>query len=101
MQKYIMKPSIELYPGVKVDKDTVLEFKTETVQQTVKDLKLRSVTKVKGDGVDAVYDITVELEEGDILIYEEDGRGYIKPVEPIVTVAEAIEDLMVIKEVAD
>ena len=101
MQKYIMKPSIELYPGVKVDKDTVLEFKTETVQQTVKDLKLRSVTKVKGDGVDAVYDITVELEEGDILIYEEDGRGYIKPVEPIVTVEEAIEDLMVIKEVAD
>ena len=101
MQKYIMKPSIELYPGVKVDKDTVLEFKTETVQQTVKDLKLRSVTKVKGDGVDAVYDITVELEEGDILIYEEDGRGYIKPVEPIVTVEEAIEDLMAIKEVAD
>lgn len=101
MQKYIMKPSIELYPGIKVDKDTVLEFKRENVEQTVKDLKLRSITKVKGDGVDAVYDITVELEEGDILIYEEDGRGYIKPVEPIVTVEEAIEDLMVIKEVAD
>ena len=47
--KYIMRPSIDLYPGVKVDKDTVLEFNSENVSQTVKDLKLRSVTRVKGD----------------------------------------------------
>lgn len=99
--KYIMRPSIDLYPGVKVDKDTVLEFHSENVDQTIKDLKLHSVTRVKGDNYEGVYDTTVELNEGDILIFEEDGRGYLKPVEPMVTIEEAIEDLVNLKEVGE
>ena len=51
---YILKPSIDLYPGIRVDKDTKLEFKTENVEQTIEDLKLHSVTKVKGDGFDVI-----------------------------------------------
>lgn len=95
---YILKPSIDLYPGVRVDKDTNLEYKTDNVEQTIADLKFHSVTKVKGDGFEAVYDTTIELKEGDILIFEENGRGYIKPVEPMVTIEEAIEDLQHIKD---
>ena len=34
-----------------------------------------------------------KLTEGDVLIFEEEGRGYIKPVESFVTVAEAIENI--------
>jgi hypothetical protein len=34
-----------------------------------------------------------------VLVFEEEGRGYIKPVEDFVTVAEAIEELGYIKEV--
>lgn len=98
MQNYIMRPSIDLYPGIKVDKDTVLEFHSENIDQTIKDLKLHSVTRVKGDGYEGVYDTTVELKEGDILIFEEEGRGYIKPVEPMVTIEEAIKDLENIRE---
>ncbi len=98
---YIMRPSIDLYPGVKVDKDTVLEFHSENVDQTIKDLKLHSVTRVKGDNYEGVYETTVELNEGDILIFEEDGRGYLKPVEPMVTIDEAIEDLANLKEVGE
>ena len=93
MQLFIQRPSIDLYPGIRVDKDTVLEYKKGNVEQTVKNLKLHSVTKVKGDGYESVYDTTIELNEGDILIYEEEGRGYIKPAEGIVTIAEAIEEL--------
>ena len=38
---------------------------------------------------------TITLEEGDVLVFEEEGRGYIKPVEEFVTIGEAIEDLTV------
>lgn len=98
MQVYIRKPMIDLYPGIRVDKDTVLEYKNDSVNQTVKDLVLHSVTKVKGEDYESTYDTTVRLKEGDILVYEEEGRGYIKPVEEFVTIAEAIEDLTNIKD---
>jgi hypothetical protein len=99
MQVFIRKPSIDLYPGIRVTKDTVLEYKNENVKQTVKDLVLHSVTKVKGDNYRSKYDTTIKLKEGDILVFEEEGRGYIKPVEEFVTIAEAIDDLTNIKDV--
>ena len=98
MEVFIQKPSIDRYIGIRVTKETDLEFKRENVEQTIKDLVMHSVTRVKGDNFEGVYDTTVQLQEGDILIYEEDGRGYIKPMEQMATVDEAIADLTVIKE---
>ena len=98
MQRFIRKPSIDLYPGIQVTKDTVLEYKNENVKQTLKDLVFHSVTKVKGDGFRSKYDTTIKLNEGDVLVFEEEGRGYIKPVEAFVTIDEAIEDLTNIKD---
>ena len=98
MRNYIVKPSIDLYPGIKVDKDTVLEYESENVKQSVKDLVLRSVAKVKGEGFESIYDTTVFLNEGDILVYEDEGRGYIKPVEELVTIEEAIADFTNMKD---
>ena len=92
------KPSIDLYGGIRVDKDTEFEYKNENVEQTVKDLVFHSVTKMKGDCFESVYDTTIQLKEGDVLVFEEEGRGYIKPVEEMVTVAEAIDELMNIKD---
>lgn len=99
MQVFIRKPSIELYPGVRVTEDTVLEYKNENVCQKLEKLVFHSVTKVKGDTFDSVYDTNIRLKEGDVLVFEEEGRGYIKPVEDFVTIAEAIEDLVNIKDV--
>ena len=101
MKLFIRKPNIELLSGVRVTKDTVLEFKNENVKQTIKDLVLHSVTTVKGEGFKSKYDTTINLNEGDVLIFEEDGRGYIKPVEDFVTIAEAIEDLTNIKDLGE
>lgn len=101
MQVFIRKPSIDLYPGIRVDKDTVLEYKSENVEQTLKDLVFHSVTKVKGESFESVYDTTIQLKEGDVLVFEEEGRGYIKPVEDFVTIEEAIEDLTNIKGVGE
>ena len=98
MNVFIRKPSIDLYPGIRVTKDTDMEYKNENVKQTVKDLVLHSITKVKGEGYKSKYDTTVQLKEGDILIFEEEGRGYIKPVEEFVTIQEAIDDLENIKD---
>lgn len=99
MEVFIQKPSIDLFPGIRVDKNTVLNFENENVKQTVKDLEYHSITKVKGENFESVYDTTVHLQEGDVLIYEEAGRGYIKPVEQFVSIEEAIEDLTNIKDV--
>lgn len=98
MQVFIRKPDINLYPGIRVAKETELEYKNENVKQTVKDLVLHSITKVKGEGYKSTYNTTVQLNEGDILIFESEGRGYIKPVENFVTIEESIEDLTNIKD---
>lgn len=101
MEVYIQKPSIDLYPGIRVNKDTVLEYKNESVEQKLEKLVLHSVQKVRGEGYESVYDTTIHLKEGDVLVYEEEGRGYIKPVEKFVTIAEAIADLSNIKDLGE
>ena len=98
MQNFIRKPSIDLYPGIRVDKDTVLTYKNKNVEQTLDKLVFHSVTKVKGENFESRYTTTIHLNEGDILLFEEDGRGYIKPVDSFVTIAEAIDDLTNIKD---
>lgn len=98
MQVFIRKPDISLHPGIRVDKDTEFEYQNENVVQSVKNLVMHSVTTVKGEGYESKYDTTIQLKEGDVLIFEEEGRGYIKPVESFVTAEEAIEDLTHIKD---
>jgi len=92
-QRFIRKPSIDMLAGIKVTKGTTLYHKSDTVEQSVEKLVFHSVTKVKGENFESVYDTTIHLEEGDVLIFEAEGRGYIKPVEAFVTVKEAIEEL--------
>lgn len=99
MQKFINKPSIDMWAGIKVTKDSTLEYENKNVKQTLKDLVFDSTTTVKGEGYTSTYHTVITLNEGDILLFEEEGRGYIKPVEQFVTVEEAIKELEYIKEV--
>ena len=87
-----------MYAGIKVAKDTTLEYKNENIEQKLENLVFHSVTKVKGENYESTYDTTIQLKEGDVLIFEEEGRGYIKPVEEFVTIAEAIADYENIKD---
>lgn len=98
MQKFIRKPSLDMFAGVRVTKETTLEYENENVKQTLKDLVFNSVTTVKGDNFESTYNTTINLNEGDVLIFEEEKRGYIAPVEKFVTIAEAIEDYENIKD---
>lgn len=98
MKRFIKKPSLDMYAGIRVDKDTVLEYNNDNVEQTLKDLVFHSITKIKGDNFESTYDTTIQLKEGDILIFEEEGRGYIKPVEQFVTIKEAIDEFNCISD---
>ena len=98
MQKFIQKPDIQMYEGIVVDKDTVIEYKNENVKQTLKNLVFRSITKVKGEGYESQYKTTIILKEGEVLIFDGEGRGYIKPVETFMTVQETIDELSCIKD---
>ena len=98
MEVFIMKPSVNLYPGVRVTKDTVLEYKNDKVEQKVENLVLHSIIHANGENYESVYDTKIQLNEGDILIYDDESRGYIKPVEQFATIEEAIEDLVNIKD---
>lgn len=98
MDRFIRKPSIDMVAGVRVTKNTRLEFSNKHVSQSLKNLVFHSVTKVKGDNFKSSYDTTIYLKEGDVLVFEEDSRGYIKPVEDFVSVEEAISELECIKD---
>jgi hypothetical protein len=99
MQVFIRKPSIEFFPGIRVDKDTVLDYKNENVNQTLRNLVLYTVATIKGEGYESTQQTQIYLKEGDLLLFDDGGRGYIKPVAGFVTVAEAIEDLTNIKDI--
>lgn len=98
MQNFIRRPILDLYPCVRVTKETEIEFENKNVKQSIKDMMFHSVTTLKSDNFEGVYNVTIRLEEGDVLMFEEEGRGYIKPVEPLVSIEEAIEDLESIKD---
>lgn len=93
--RLIKRPSLDTEPGIKVTKELELEFKNENVEQTLKDLTLHTIMKVTGEGYESTYDTIIHLEEGEYLIFEEEGRGYIKPLEPFMTIEEAREELNV------
>lgn len=99
MEKFIRKPSIDMLAGIRVDKDTCLNYENENVKQILRSLVFQSTTTVRGEEYESTYTTTVYLKEGDILIFEEEGRGYIKPVEEFVTVKEAIEELKCIEDI--
>lgn len=97
MRKFIMKPDITFYEGIKIDKETKLEFENEYVKQSINNLVLKTNKKEKTDKYESVFDLTINLDDGEILLFEEE-RGYFLPSLPMSTVKDAIEDLEAIKD---
>ncbi len=91
--KLIRQPNINMVAGIRVTKDTDISFENDTVKQSIKDLVYHGVVKIKGDNFEGTNEITVTLNEGDIVIYDGDERGYIVPAQRFMTVDEAIEEL--------
>ena len=98
MQVFIRRPNIELLTGIRVTNDTKIEFENENVKQVINELVLYSESTIEGEGYESTNHTKIYLNDGDVLVFEEEGRGYIKPVEGFVTIEEAIEDLTNIKD---
>jgi predicted ABC-class ATPase len=79
--------------GIKVTKDTDISFENDIVKQSIKDLVYHGITKIKGDNFEGKNEITVTLNEGDIVVYDGEERGYIVPAQRFMTVDEAIDEL--------
>lgn len=98
MEVFVKNPDITTHVGIRVTEATDLRYEADTVKQTVKDLHLVTEVTVSDDGIEAYYKTDIQLKPGDVLLFEEGGRGYIKPVERFVSPQEAIEDLTVIMD---
>lgn len=93
MNYYVMKPDLTPYDGVKVTKDTCLTFENEKVKQEIKNLKLKSISTFKSEKYSTKSELEVNLEEGEILLLEQENRGYFLPLNVgICTINEAIKD---------
>lgn len=93
---FVEQPNLDLKEGIKVTKETNIEYSNEKVKQTLKDLVL--ITTITDEGTNGLntYKSTSNIElclnEGDILLFHED-RGYYMPPYPMATIDDAISDI--------
>jgi hypothetical protein len=97
MRKFIYRPDITLLDGIKVDKNTKIQYETENIIQSIENLTLRTHKTEKTDKYESEFNLAIKLDEGEILLFEEE-RGYFLPSLPMATVKDGIEDLESIKE---
>ncbi len=101
---YVVHPSIKLFGGVKVTKETDFDIYNDdkSVHQVLKDLKL--VTEITREseynGIKSKEEskLTTEIPEGTVIIWGED-TGYIIPNYNMVKVEDAIKALEQIKDI--
>lgn len=93
MNYYVMRPDLTPYEGIKITKDTKIEYENEKVKQSIKNLKLVSEYIVKTEKYISTNKLEINLEEGEILLFENENRGYFLPKDvAICNIKTAIED---------
>lgn len=97
MRKFIVKPDITLYSGVQVNKDTVLEYKNDNVEQKLENLTLEMKTQTNENNYEARSHLIFHLSDGDILLFDEE-VGYQVPRIPMSTLKGALEDIGAIQD---
>lgn len=99
---FVDQPSINLKPGIKVTKDTKIEYSNYKVTQTLSDLVLTTALTDEGtngfNSYKSTSNITIYLNDGDILLFNEE-RGYYMPPYPVVTIDDAIEAVEALRDI--
>lgn len=96
---YVPIPKPDVYYGIKVSKDTKLDFKNDFVNQKIEDLVLYTDYTIESDKFKSEIKNELKLEEGDLLLLEEDNRGYFMPKEiRFGSIDEAIDEMHFIKK---
>ena len=100
-EKYINvveMPDLTIYRGVRVEENTILHFKNKYVNQNLKNLVFTSKNTIVEKRFKSVTSTEINLNVGDVIIFEGEKRGYIVPVEKFITVDEAIKEYEPLKE---
>lgn len=96
---YVPIPQPDVYYGITVDKKTKLVYENESVSQRIENLVLYTEQNIESDTFKAHTETELKLEEGDLLLLEEDGRGYFKPINvKFGSINEALKELRFIKQ---
>lgn len=100
MKNYIKSPDVTIYKGINVNKDTELKFERQDgkLKQELKSLEFVQYEKREADNFESEIKTIIHLKEGMVVLYEDDNRGYVVPVERYVIIGEALEDLECIKD---
>jgi len=94
---YVAMPQPDVYYGVKVDKDTKLEFKNDFVTQRVENLTLYTTQKFEEEGFKGYSETEVQLQDGELILLEEEKRGYFRTKIRFGSIDEAIEEMNFLK----
>jgi hypothetical protein len=95
MRNFIKCPDVTIYKGFKVDKSSTLTFTREDgkLKQELKDLEFIQYETRETEEYTSETKTTIHLKEGMVVLYEDENRGYVVPLERFVTIGEAHEDL--------
>ena len=100
-KKYILRPNITMFEGIRVTKKTKFTFENENVKQKLEDLILSIELKESGETENTKYEYLstgkVTIDSGTVLLFDEK-RGYYVPNYDLVTADEAIEDIKALKD---
>lgn len=95
---YVAIPQPEVYYGIKVTPKTKLEFKNDFVTQRIENLVLYTEQHIEKEMYKTDVKTELYLQEGDLLLLEEEARGYFKPSEvKFGSIDEAIKEMRFIK----
>jgi hypothetical protein len=101
---FVEQPNLEMYIGVKVFKDTEISYKTEKVEQVLKDCVLETILNEEGtNGINSYTSksyLKINLNPGDVLLFNKD-RGYYMPPYPVTSIPDAINDIQSIEGMAE
>lgn len=93
MKYYVIRPDLTPYEGIIVDKNTNITYENESVKQCIRDLKLISEYTFKNDKFSTTTKTIINLDKGDVLLFENENRGYFLPKDtPICNIETAIQD---------
>lgn len=96
---YIPIPQPDVYYGVEVRPNTKLEFENQFVKQRLENLVLYTTQDIKTDDFKTSVQTELYLKEGDLLLLEEEQRGYFKPSDvKFGSIQEAMKELSFIKK---
>lgn len=102
MELFVEQPNLDMKKGIQVRKDTEVSYKSEKVEQLLKELKLEThIVESGSNGINSYTTdsrITISLNEGDILLFDE-MRGFYLPSYPTATIQQAIEDISSLRDI--